>query len=167
MSDGERDETINELARAHRASLERFAVSLNAVDAGAAVSDAFLALFDAWPLKHIDAALSWLVTTVRNGVLRQHRRRKYEDIAAAERMKSDTATAPSAEQEAIRRLGTEEMRKLIMQLPPRQRDVIELRWLHGWTTKEIAERLGIVAGTVRKTDHDALANLRKMLGESE
>jgi RNA polymerase sigma factor (sigma-70 family) len=50
-------------------------------------------------------------------------------------------------------------------LPRRQREVIALRWLEGFSEAEIANCLRISVGTVKKTTHKGMAALRARLGE--
>lgn len=49
-------------------------------------------------------------------------------------------------------------------LPRRQREVIVLRWLEGFSEAEIAQCLRISVGTVKKTTHRGMAALRTHLG---
>lgn len=166
MTDNERMRIIDALARAHWPRLKRFARGIGAVDAEAAVSDAFLDLQRALPLNNVDATLGWLFSAVRNKVYEQIRSRKREDKTAGQ-IEPNTEAVPSAEHKAMQNLSAQELREFIQQLPPRQRDVIELLELLGWPTKEVAKKLEIHEGTVRKHRHDGLANLRKKLGKAE
>jgi RNA polymerase sigma factor (sigma-70 family) len=50
-------------------------------------------------------------------------------------------------------------------LPRRQREVIALRWLEGFSEADISHCLGISVGTVKKTTHKGMAALRARLGE--
>jgi RNA polymerase sigma factor (sigma-70 family) len=50
-------------------------------------------------------------------------------------------------------------------LPRRQREVIALRWLEGFSEADISHCLGISVGTVKKSTHKGMAALRARLGE--
>lgn len=50
-------------------------------------------------------------------------------------------------------------------LPRRQRDVIVLRHLHGYSETEVAEALGLAHGTVKTHLRRALESMRRRLGE--
>jgi RNA polymerase sigma factor (sigma-70 family) len=57
------------------------------------------------------------------------------------------------------------VRSALRALPPRQRDVVFLRFYLGFDYAAIADTLGIKVGTVSATLHTAHANLRRALTE--
>lgn len=57
------------------------------------------------------------------------------------------------------------LRHAITQLAPRQREVIELRYLHGFSVADTAAIMGIAEGTIGPTATSALRNLRRILTE--
>lgn len=65
-------------------------------------------------------------------------------------------------------LGQEERQRIwrfFRQLSPRQQEVFLLRHLEGWSTEEIAEALGLTAGSVKRHLFRAVHQLRKALGD--
>jgi RNA polymerase sigma factor (sigma-70 family) len=62
-------------------------------------------------------------------------------------------------------LVREDLRDAIRQLPSRQRQVIELRYLREFTIAETAEILGMAEGTVGPTTAGALRNLKRIITE--
>lgn len=56
------------------------------------------------------------------------------------------------------------LRELLSQMPEAQQQVIMLGYFEGLSTVEMAERLGIPAGTVKSRTRAALAALRSVLG---
>lgn len=77
----------------------------------------------------------------------------------------DAAPAASAEHDALRRLGTEGVRRVCARLPADQRDVLVLRLVGGLTTAEVAAALGRSPGAVKALQHRAVAALRRILDQ--
>lgn len=178
MTDDETNQAIEALARRLWATLRRYAERLGALDAEAAVADAFLALGPALrrlpsinspPVLSIDAAPGWLYSTVRNKVYTQYRTRQSERTAVERIVKDLTATttAPSAEQEMLRKEIAREVSEAIRRLPPKQRDIAELRLLHHYKYEEIANVLDIALGTVKSQLNRACKKLRKIVEKSD
>ena len=76
---------------------------------------------------------------------------------------ADRSPAEEAERAELR----ERLLAALDVLPERQREVLLLHDLEGWTHREIAERLERPAGTARSDLHQARRRLRQILGEPE
>lgn len=101
------------------------------------------------------AAGSWLATIVRHAALDRRRldRAPMEDLSAHE----DVVVFMPSESErsdAARCIGA---------LPPQQRSVVLLSYLHGYTADEIAEQLKKPVGTVKSWLRRSAARLRLCL----
>jgi RNA polymerase sigma factor (sigma-70 family) len=70
------------------------------------------------------------------------------------------STRDAAEDSATRVALAEALRRL----PRRQRDVVVLRYLADLSEADVAESLGVSAGTVKQHAHRALDALRRALG---
>jgi RNA polymerase sigma-70 factor (ECF subfamily) len=79
---------------------------------------------------------------------------------------SDTRATPSAEAEAITRLGDARARALLDGLPERQRDVMVLRIVADLTVEQVALVLGKPSGAIKALQRRALENLRKKVPRS-
>jgi DNA-directed RNA polymerase specialized sigma24 family protein len=55
----------------------------------------------------------------------------------------------------------------VQSLPPRERELVALRYVAGLTEPQIASTLGIAPGTVARGLHDARAHLHSMLAPEE
>jgi len=71
------------------------------------------------------------------------------------------------EQRALRVELSEQMSRLLDQLPEKQREIIVLRVVVGLSAEETADAVGSTPGAVRVAQHRALARLRKNMPEEE
>ena len=55
----------------------------------------------------------------------------------------------------------QQAREILATLPPRDREILDLRFAHGLSYAETAESLGIPVGTVRSRLHHAIGELRR------
>ena len=156
--------TLADLYRDHRMRLVRLAVLLVDEPATAedVVQEAFTGLHRHWSgLRDEAAAVGYLRTAVVNGsrsVLR--RRRTVREYVAPHQVNARSAESLamlSAEHQAVvDALGT---------LPPRQREVLVLRYYGGLSEAEIAEAAGITRGTVKSTASRALDTVARVMAE--
>jgi RNA polymerase sigma factor (sigma-70 family) len=106
---------------------------------------------------------TWLLTLVHRravDLVRREERRRTEPLEPeAEAMKA----APGDEAEFLTQ--KEAIRGALRQLPPEQREAIELAYYGGYTQSELAERLGQPLGTIKSRMFTGLSRLRDLLGE--
>jgi RNA polymerase sigma-70 factor, ECF subfamily len=108
---------------------------------------------------------SWILSVVHNRTIDAFRReavkeaRNVRDEGLAELLPSGELT----EVEAERRDDAHRVRSALLDLPQDQRRVIELAYFGGFTHSEIAELLGLPAGTVKGRMRLGLAKLRVSL----
>ena len=142
--------TLEDLYRQHRMRLVRLAILLVDEPATAedVVQEAFTGLHRNWGrLRDAAAAVGYLRTAVVNGSRSVLRRRK----TAREYVPPHAVNARSAESNALSKL------------PPRQREVLVLRYYGGLSEAEISEAAGISKGTVKSTASRALEALQKAM----
>ncbi len=147
--------TLADLYRDHRMRLVRLAILLvdDPATAEDVVQEAFTGLHRHWTgLRDEAAAVGYLRTAVVNGsrsVLRRRRTaREYVPPHQVNARSAESLAMLSAEHQAVvDALGT---------LPPRQREVLVLRYYGGLSEAEIAEATGITRGTVKSTASRAL-----------
>jgi len=82
------------------------------------------------------------------------RRRRWREVYV------DAVPEASAQDDPPGRIA---LRAALLQLAPRQRAVIVLRYYEDLTERETADALGVAVGTVKSQARDALARLRVML----
>ena len=154
--------TLEDLYRQHRMRLVRLAVLLvdETSTAEDVVQEAFTGLHRHWTgLRDEAAALGYLRTAVVNGsrsVLRRRRTaRDYVPPHQVNARSAESLAMLSAEHQAVvDALGT---------LPPRQREVLVLRYYGGMSEAEIAEATGISRGTVKSTASRALDAVQRAM----
>ena len=130
-----------------------------------AVQDAFLgawrtaAAFD--PARGTTS--TWLMTLVHRravDLVRREHRRKTEPLEGA-----PAAAGKTTEEEAALREERRRVQAALAQLPPDQREALELAYYGGLSQSELAERLGVPLGTVKSRMFVGLARLRELLAE--
>ncbi len=132
-----------------------------------AVQEAFLA---AWrtaasfdPIR--GTASTWLLTLVHRravDVVRREQRRRTEPL------EDDSAAGVAGgatDEDAWIRDRRRAVQAALAQLPPDQRQALELAYYGGLTQSELAERLGVPIGTVKSRMFTALGRLRELLGD--
>jgi RNA polymerase sigma-70 factor (sigma-E family) len=162
----EADEAVGEglvaLYREHYASLVRLA-SLLLHDVGAAedvTQDAFAKVLVAWGrIREPEKALPYVRSAVLNGARSRMRHLHVVDRHRPE-PRRDTQ---SAEAGALSGEEHREMIAALRALPVRQRECLALRYYLGLSEAEIAETLGISAGSVKTHTHRGLGALEKTL----
>jgi RNA polymerase sigma factor (sigma-70 family) len=118
------------------------------------------------------ASLSaWIFTVARNLLIDRTRSRNFKLVSATLPLEDGPvgATASphsdSPEHRAMRQEITTRVREAIDTLPPRQREVVQLRLLGELSLEEIAQAVGLSLGGVKSTLHNALRNLRGRLAD--
>jgi RNA polymerase sigma factor (sigma-70 family) len=107
---------------------------------------------------------SWVFTIAHHRLVDDRRR-------SARRPRSDSATgvetiaAPGGdvEEEALRRLSDDRVRRLCERLVPDQRSVLLLRMVGGLSIEQTAEAIGKSPGAVKALQHRAVATLRRLV----
>ncbi|MGW5051105.1 SigE family RNA polymerase sigma factor [Actinokineospora sp. NPDC004072] len=154
--------TLEDLYRTHRMRLIRLALLLVDEPATAedVVQEAFTGLHRHWGnLRDSAAAVGYLRTAVVNGSRSVLRRRK----TAREYTPPHAPNARSAESLAMLTAEHQHVVKALQQLPPRQREVLVLRYYGNLSEAEIAEAAGISRGTVKSTASRALEALQRIM----
>lgn len=160
----DREAAVRALYQARHAELVRFATFiLGDADAAEDVSqEAFMRVYDAWDrLEHPDQALAYLRATVVNLSRGRHRHRQVVERKPQPRL----VPVPSAEDDAMGRVGRSAVLDAVSSLPSRQKACVVMRhWLR-MTEGEIAATLDLSVGSVRTHSKRGLATLQRKLGD--
>ena len=111
---------------------------------------------------------SWVFTIAHRRLLDERRRaaRRPHPAATGAVPAHDhaaSAAAPSAEAEALGRLGAQGVRRICDRLAADQRDVLVLRLVGGLTVEEVAAAVGKSPGAVKALQRRAVEALRRIL----
>jgi len=161
------DAGIADLYAAHWTGLVRLAWLLLRDDLGAeeVVQDAFIATHRHWgTLRDEASAAAYLRRAVVNGARSGLRHRgveqRYTQREGREPGVPGARAEDSAEARVLEREGTTAMIAALGRLPQRQREVLTMRYYLDLSEAEIADALGISAGSVKAHAHRGLASLR-------
>ena len=152
---------FEELYHQQLRTMVRLAVLL--VDETAAedvVHDAFAALWTRWPqLRDQRAAIGYLRVCVVNGARGVLRRRR----TARAYLLPRAGTEPGSDHALMLAAQHREVIDALAALPPRQREVLVLRYWAELSQQEIAEAMGVSLGTVKSSTNRGLHRLESML----
>jgi RNA polymerase sigma-70 factor (ECF subfamily) len=113
---------------------------------------------------------SWLLTISRNAAidrLRREGRQAPPAWQAVDEMKESAFSATLFGAEQTNWLNGQLLRKLLLRLPPEQRQLIELAFFEGYSHSELAELLHLPLGTVKTRLRMGMHKLRALWEESE
>jgi RNA polymerase sigma factor (sigma-70 family) len=129
-------------------------VTGNRADAAELMQDAFLKLWERWDrIDRIDDPRSYLFRVALNGF----RMRTRAARRAARRLVATTTTSPDPFDEVSVR---EDVRRMLLELSPRQRAALILLDLYGYGSDDAAGIMGIRSSTVRALASQGRAVLR-------
>lgn len=158
------DDAVEQLYAAHWRQLVRLSVLL-VRDVGAAeeiVQDAFVAAHARWgKLRDPDKALAYLRQAVVNRSRSTLRHRGVVERHEARTRPTDPL--PAADGPALDRARRELVLNALRALPPRQREVLALRFYMDLSEADIAAALGISRGAVKSHASRGAAALRTLL----
>jgi len=161
----DRAETISALFRAHHRRLVGLASLLvdDRLTAEDVVQDAFAGLYRRWhDLRDPQAAITYLNRAVVNAG-RDQLRHGRRVVAGMRRLPPRSEELASAEHAAVEHAEADRLWQTICRLPHRQRQVMVLRYYLDQSEAQIAETLGVSAGSVKQHASRALAALARSL----
>jgi RNA polymerase sigma-70 factor (sigma-E family) len=127
------------------------------------VQDSFVAMHHRWRrLREPDKALAYLRQTVVNRSRSVLRRR----VVAARHVPPPVPDHPGADESAVATERRTAVLEALRALPPRQREVLALRYYLDLSEAEIADTLGISRGAVKSHASRGAASLRELLEEA-
>ena len=148
---------------AHSADVLRFLVaSVGRHDADDAFQETFLSALRAYPRLRADSNLrGWVLTIAHRKAIDVHRARGRNPVPVAEIHDGAQPPSPPARHSIEQGDHWERVRGL----PPRQREVLTLRFAADLSHAEIATALGCTEEAARRAAADGLKNLRKEIAD--
>lgn len=160
----DREAAVAELFETHHLALVRLAVLLGADDAEDVVAEAFYQLYRRWPrLRSPSAAATYLRSVVVN--LTRMRIRHLQVVRKHAARTGGEPHVVSGEERAVLRDDQEALVDAVRALPARQREALVLRFWLDLRESEIADAMGITAGSVKVHVSRGMAALSRMLEE--
>jgi len=155
---------LNEITPLLRRVIRRQRAFLNVEDIEDLVQDVLLSVHAVRATYDPDRPfMPWLFAIMRNRLVdgvRRYARQGAREIAITETEVTFRAAAANTIQEDFEEV--QELYRAIEDLPPTQRDAIEMLKLNEMSLKEASERSGMTAGSLKVATHRAMNSLRKM-----
>ena len=111
----------------------------------------------AGPREHLQA---YLYQIARNWITDFYRRSDRVEEPLEETL-PDAAEGPASLAAGL--IAWDRVQAAMAQLTPEQRQVVMMKYLHGWSNEEISTRLDKPVGAIKSLQHRALAALQRML----
>lgn len=110
-----------------------------------------------------DYLRAYLYRVAHNWLTDTHRRQPAPAVPLDTRLGTDPEENPA--QAVATKLEHQEIRSMLAELTPDQRQVIHLKFVEEWKNEEIAKALDKPIGAVKALQHRALNSLRKLFQE--
>lgn len=161
LDDQKRREALLDALEEHQGSLLRYAYSLTGSEEAAQdiVQEVFLRLWKA-DLKKIEKHLApWLFHVCRNVGYDRFRKEKHTTPVA--QVDAGLANDPEQEEAIVHEQSVDQVMELVKKLPPKQQEIVRLRFQAELSYKEIAQALDMSQNHVGVALHKIMNRLRK------
>lgn len=128
------------------------------------VQEAFLRLCDQEEEAVEGHLVEWLYTVCRNLAIDQRRKERRMRLITDEQQDTFAATYESPTDAAERVDAYARVTEMMEHLPPRQQEIVRLKFQHGMSYKEIGEVMDLTATNVGFILHTAIKSLRQSMG---
>ncbi len=110
------------------------------------------------------AVTTWIITIAKHTLIDYYRTKKTEyPIDVLDEKKESRSQKQDLEQEILQSEFFEKLRKLLFQLPDRERELIALKYGTGMTNRDIAEFTGLTESNIGTILHRVVSFLRMSL----
>ena len=132
--------------------------SVGALDAEDCFQETFISALRAYPRLPADSNLrAWVMTIAHRKAMDSHRARARRAVPVADPAAGEASVEPASER------GDELLWHAVEQLPARQRSAVVLRYVADLPHREIAQAIGCSEEAARRSLHEGLTKLRKVV----
>lgn len=125
-----------------------------------AAQDAFVVVSQQWHRLRNQAPKAYLFAVARNRAIRLIR--KHRSYAAiTEPLEGVGVELIDPKFDLVHVINRETLVNMLRRLPARQRQTVELRYIYEFSIVEVAEIMGVSAGTVKRNAYDGMQALQK------
>ena len=139
----------------------------DADDAADVAQETFIRAYRALPRVDAERPLRPWLLSIASNLSRNWRRSAGRYFFALQRLLWSMPQAAAPVQQAEQRLEADAVRQAVRQLSRPDQEIIYLRYYLDCSEAEMAEVLGVAAGTVKSRLHRALARLKKIFPQPE
>ncbi len=127
-----------------------------------AVQDTFLKLLrqDRRLTEDVESLASWLFAVCRNRLIDLHRKNHRIELMDTLTLDETPAAECAPDHALLQQDDSAQIQQLIAELPPRQQEVIRLKFEAGLSYAEISAATGLTSGNVGYLIHQAVQSLR-------
>jgi RNA polymerase sigma factor (sigma-70 family) len=160
------DDEIIALWRLHAHRMGRWLVTKQIPEdlAASMTNDAFLVLRRKWDRLRDGSPIAYAYTVARHSAL-EYWAKCNRDIALQHKLRLERPEAGADPFEAYGNRVV--LRTALAELPPRQKEAVELRYLQELTVEETAIQMGTTSSTVKTNTRDGLRALRAALEKAD
>lgn len=131
------------------------------------VQDSFLKLWEQDYEKVVGFETPWLFTTCRNKAYDYLKSRKNKNVHSEEVLSRIADSSPNSEESLINQNRDRQVEELMASLSPEQKEVLNLKFQHGLSYKEISAVTGQSVSHVGVIIHNAVSRLKEKAQQLE
>jgi RNA polymerase sigma factor (sigma-70 family) len=118
-------------------------------------------------LRNTEAFSTWLFTIARNVIISHARKYSRETVVDPEVMREIAPSSANVENEILMREELKDIAQLVRQLPPREQEIISLKFDAELSNTQIAQIMDLSEPNIRVILFRSLRKLRQMMGAAQ